>query len=209
MPMPKLPEPEELQMLRHRFARTIEIWVAYNTFLNKEVLVGEFHTCLNDIIVFQTTHTLLITYYSFVYSLFDPSAVNLKKIKDEILFHLPQQDAHEALDLVLEEWEKIRTPISIIRNNIGFHHSSQQKGARAGYQSYGKIHPYSTEIIMQALRVFFRCVDGVFQSNEPYGIEPSESDTLALMEHVRELKKYIVENPHENIFEKLSSSTKS
>lgn len=36
--MNKLPEPEDLQMLRHRFSRTIEMWVAYNTFLNREVL---------------------------------------------------------------------------------------------------------------------------------------------------------------------------
>lgn len=200
--MPKLPEPEELEMLKHRFARTIEMWVAYNTFLKREVLVGNDKTCLNDIVVFQTTHTLLIAYYSFVYSLFDPSAVNFKSITEKILPHLPQ-DAHEARDLVLEQWEEIKTPLSIIRNNIGFHHSPKQKGANTGYQNYGNIHPYSTELIMQALRVFFRCVNTVFESNEPYGIAPSENDTTALMDHVRKLKKYIVENPHEDIFKNL------
>ncbi|WP_233963236.1 MULTISPECIES: hypothetical protein [Enterobacterales] len=200
--MTKLPEPEDLQMLRHRFSRTIEMWVAYNTFLNREVLVGNDKTCLNDIIVFQTTHTLLIAYYSFIFSLFDPSAVNFKKITEKILPHLPP-DAHEARGLVLEQWGKIEKPLTIIRNTIGFHHSAKQKGASTGYQNYGNIHPLSTELIMQALRVFFRRVDGVFESSEPYGVAPAEDDTVALMEKVRGLKEYIVENPHEEVLKSL------
>ncbi len=200
--MPKLLEPEDLKMLRHRFSRTIEMWVAYNTFLEREVLVGNDKTCLNDTVVFQTTHTLLIAYYSFVFSLFDPSAVNFKSITEKILPNLPQ-DAREARDLVLEQWEEIKTPISIIRNNIGFHHSPKQKGATTGYENYGNIHPYATELIMQALRVFFRRVDGVFESSEPYGVAPDESTTVALMAYVRKLKEYIVENPHEEVFKNL------
>lgn len=200
--MPKLPEPEDLRMLRHRFARTIEMGVAYNTFLKREVLVGNDKTCLNNIIGFQTTHTLLIAYYSFVFSLFDPSAVNFKKITENILPYLPQ-DAREARDLVLEQWEEIKIPLTLIRNNIGFHHSPKQKGASIGYQSYGNIHPYATELIMQALRVFFRRVDAVFESSEPYGVAPNENDTVALMDYVRELKEYIVKNPHEEVFKNL------
>lgn len=202
--MPKLPEPEDLQMLKHRFARTIEMGVAYNTFLKREVLVGNDKTCLNDMIVYQTTHTLLISYYSFIFSLFDPSAVNFKSISEKLLPHL-QEDAHEARDLILEQWEKIKTPLSKIRNNIGFHHSPKQKGADIGYQNYGNIHPYAIELIMQALRVFFRRVNTVFESSEPYGIEPNEKDTLALMDHVRKLKEYIDENPHEEMFKNLKA----
>ncbi|WP_272692320.1 hypothetical protein [Providencia sp. PROV164] len=200
--MTKLVEPEALQMLRHRFSRTIEMRVAYNTFLNREVLVGNDKTCLNDIIVFQTTHTLLIAYYSFIFSLFDPSAVNFRKITEEILPHLPP-DAHGARDLVLEQWEKIEKPLTIIRNTIGFHHSAKQKGASTGYQNYENIHQLSTKLIMQALRVFFRRVDGVFESSELYGITPDEDDTVALMAQVRKLKEYIVENPHEEVFKSL------
>ncbi|QEW31120.1 hypothetical protein D0N50_05280 [Erwinia billingiae] len=202
--MQKLSEPEDLEMLRHRFARTIEIWVAYNTFLNREVLIGNDKICLNDTVAFQTTHTLLIAYYSFVFSLFDPSAVNFKNITEKMLHHLPQ-DAHEARDLILEQWEKIKIPLSIVRNNIGFHHSPKRKGANTGYQNYGNIHPLATELIMQALRVFFRRVDAVFESHESYGVAPNESDTMALMDQVRELKNYIVENPHEDAFKKLNA----
>jgi len=200
--MTKLAEPEDLQMLRHRFGRTIEMWVAYNTFLNREVLVGNDKTCINNHVVFQTTHTLLIAYYSFVFSLFDPSAVNFRKITEKILDELPS-DAREARDLVLEQWAKIEKPLTIIRNNIGFHHSVKQKGADFGYENYGNIHPLSTELIMQALRVFFRRVDGVFESKESYGIAPAENDTLALMEQVRRMKEYIIQNPYEDVFKSL------
>lgn len=200
--MSKLPEPEDLKMLRHRFSRTIEMWVAYNTFLSREVLVGNDKTCLNDVVVFQTTHTLLIAYYSFVYSLFDPSAVDFKGITEKTLPHLTQ-DAQEARDIVLEQWENIKTPISIIRNNIGFHQSPKQKGASRGYENYGNIHPYATELIIQALRVFFRRVDSVFESSEPYGKEPIEADTVSLMELVRKLQQYIVSHPHEEVFKDL------
>jgi len=200
--MTKLPEPEDLQMLRHRFARTIEVWVAYNTFLSREVFVGEDKICLNNLVVEQTTHTLLIAYYSFVFSLFDPSAVNFKNITEKVLPHLPQ-DAHEARDLVLEQWKNIEKPLAIIRNNIGFHHSTSQKGAKAGYQNYANIHPLATELIMNGLRVFFRRVDGVFESREPFGIAPDEEDTVALMAYVRKLNEHIVQNPHEEIFKNL------
>ncbi|QOJ20856.1 MAG: hypothetical protein HRU77_09220 [Gammaproteobacteria bacterium] len=201
--MPKLPEPEDLKMLRHRFSRTIEIWVAYNAFLNREVFVGSDKTCINDVVVFQTTHTLLVAYYSFVYSLFDPSAVDFKGITEKTLSHLPQ-DAREARDIVLEQWEKIKTPISIIRNNIGFHQSPKQKGASRGYENYGNVHPYSTELIMQALRVFFRRVDSVFESSEPYGNKPAEIDTVVLMDRVKKLEQHIAAHPHEEVFKDLN-----
>lgn len=189
-------------MLRHRFARTIEIWVAYNTFLNREVLVGPDKVCINDVVVFQTAHTLLVAYYSFVYSLFDRSAVDFQAITEKTLPHLPQ-DAREARDIVLDQWEQIRSPISIIRNNIGFHQSPKQKGSSRGYENYGNVHPHATELIMQGLRVFFRRVDAVFESTEPYGTQPTEADTLALMDLVRRLKQDLIDHPHDELFKNL------
>jgi hypothetical protein len=178
------------------------MWVAYNTFLNQEVLVGRDKVCLDNLVVLQTTHTLLVAYYSFVYSLFDPSAVNFRAITEKTLPHVTQ-DAREARDIVLEQWEKVKAPISIIRNNIGFHQSPKQKGASRGYENYGNVHPYATELIMQALRVFFRRVDSVFDSSEPYGRKPSEEDTLALMNMVRRLKQDLIDHPHDELFKGL------
>lgn len=189
-------------MLRHRYARTLEMWVAYNTFLNEEVLVGGDKVCLNEVIVFQTTHTLLIAYYSFVYSLFDPSAVDFKGITKRILPHLTQ-DACDAREIVLKQWEAIKKPVSIIRNNIGFHQSPKQSGTKQGYKSYGNVHPYAIELIMLALRVFFRRVDSVFESSEPYGNEHTEDDIVALMDSVRRLEYFIMTHPNDEIFKDL------
>ncbi|ORM53278.1 hypothetical protein HA39_19345 [Pantoea brenneri] len=203
--MTKLPEPENLQMLRHRFSRTIEMGVAYNTFLNREVLIGSDKTCLNDFVLVQTTHTLLITYYSFIFSLFDPSAVNFKIITESISAELPP-DMHEIRNLILEQWEKIKKPMAIIRHKIGFHHSQSQTDVDFGYTNYSKIHPLSPELIMMALRVFFRRLDDIYSSNEPYAIKPVEKDTLVLMDQVRKMKEYIEKNPHQDIFENLRES---
>ena len=87
--MTKLPEPESLGTLRHRWARTIEVWVAYRTFLHREVFVGPDRVCLNPLVVQQTTHTLLACYYSFLYSLFDPSGVNFDRVSKDLLPSLP------------------------------------------------------------------------------------------------------------------------
>lgn len=38
--MTLLPEREDVERLRFRWHRLIEIWVAYNVFLNRQVVVG-------------------------------------------------------------------------------------------------------------------------------------------------------------------------
>ncbi|MFQ6758407.1 MAG: hypothetical protein D9V46_04180 [Deltaproteobacteria bacterium] len=198
-------ESEDLAMLRHRFGRAIEVSTAYHAFNNHEVAVGPDKTCINEVVRFQVTHTLLITYYSFIYSLFDPSGVNFTEISKSVVPHLPQ-DGKAAAALAIAEWEEIRTPMSIIRSNIGFHHSEREKGANKGYESYGRIHPLAPELIMQALRVFFRHAAEVFEPREPYGVKPSSSDTDELMRFVLSMKEEIEASPHEDIMELFRSA---
>lgn len=195
----KLPiESEELAMLRHRFGRAIEVSTAYHTFNNQEVEVGPEKTCINEVVRFQVTHTLLITYYSFIYSLFDPSGVDFRKIAKRVSPQIAQ-DGQDAAALAVAQWEVIRKPMSIIRSNIGFHHSEREKGANVGYESYGEIHPLAPELIMQALRVFFRRASEVFEPREPYGGKPSSSDTDMLMRFVLQMKQEIDADPHQDI----------
>lgn len=198
MNLPK--ESEDLAMLRHRFGRAIEVSTAYHTFNNQEVEIGPNKICINEAVRFQVTHTLLITYYSFIYSLFDPSGVDFRKISKQVL-PLIKQDGQYAAALAIAQWEEIRIPMSIIRSNIGFHHSEQQKGANRGYESYGKIHPLAPEFIMQALRVFFRRTAEVFEPREPYGNKPSSNDTDRLMSLVLNIKQEIDASPHQDIME--------
>lgn len=197
----KLPtESEELAMLRHRFGRAIEVSTAYHAFNNREVAVGPDKTCINEVVRFQVTHTLLITYYSFVYSLFDPSGVDFTRISKPVL-PLIATDGQEAAALAIATWQEIRTPMSIIRSNIGFHHSDAAKGANKGYESYGRIHPLAPELIMQALRVFFRRAAEVYEPREPYGVKPSSRDTTQLMNFVLQLRAEMEASPHQDIME--------
>jgi hypothetical protein len=193
-------ESEELAMLRHRFGRAIEVSTAYHAFNNEEVEVGPNKACINKLVRFQVTHTLLITYYSFIYSLFDPSGVDFRKIAERVS-PLIAKDGQDAALLATAQWEEIRIPMSIIRSNIGFHHSEREKGASKGYESYARIHPLAPELIMQALRVFFRRASEVFEPREPYGSKPSSSDTAELMRFVLHMKREIEASPHQDIME--------
>jgi hypothetical protein len=195
-------EPEDLAMLRHRFGRAIEVSTAYHAFNNGEIAVGPDKTCINEVVRFQVTHTLLVTYYSFIYSLFDPSGVNFIKISEKVS-PLIASDGQEAARLAIETWQKIRKPMSIIRSNIGFHHSEAAKGASMGYESYGSIHPFEPELIMQALRVFFRRASEVYEPREPYGAKPLAKDTGELMQYVMRIKAEIQANPKEDVMELL------
>ncbi len=201
--MNKLPEPESLVTFRHRWARAIEIWVAYRTFLHQEVLVGPDRICLNPLIVHQTTHTLLACYYSFLYSLFDPRAVNFEQVSKELLPQLPPF-ARKVRDDILSRWATMAQPVALIRNNIGFHGSPKRKGVMHGYSAYRRLHPQSSEYVMTLMRVFFRLVNQVYQGAERR-LRPSAPDEInALMSMANELRSEIEATPLEDLIKELS-----
>jgi hypothetical protein len=179
-------EPEDLSKLRHRFGRCIEAAIAYNTFLRKEIHVGPEYTCTSAQVVQQTTHTLFIGYYSYIYSLFDPSGTDFRKTFTIHRPYLPQ-DAIEAGVIALQTWAKIEKPMASIRSNIGFHHGALEKRSDHGYASYANINPYAAELIIQSLRVFFRSSSDVFTCKDKYGSPPSQHSTGELLSHVKTL----------------------
>lgn len=200
--MAKLPEFEELTTLRHRWARTIEMWCAYQTFLNREVLVGPHHICSSPQIVQQTTHTLLACYYSFLYSLFDKSGVQFDHVSEKLLQNLPDV-AKEVRDQILSHWEVIAEPITQIRHNIGFHGAPKRKGMRRGYAAYKILHPLSSEYVMTLMRVFFRLVANVYEVAE-HQIRPTTSEDIdSLMRIASELRSKIDATPTKDSLEKL------
>jgi len=204
MKQKKMQEPEGIRQIRHRWSRTIEIWVAYQTFLNRQVEIGPDKICLNELVVVQTTHTLLVAYYSFLYSLFDPSGSDFEKATEELLPHFPAR-AVEIRNLILEHWQQICGPITRIRHNIGFHHAKNRKGVETGYDAYKEIHPQSSEYIMNLFRVFFRILDEVYDYSEPYGIPPRKEDIEPLYQMAMELKRFIEENPTEKVLDAAQS----
>jgi hypothetical protein len=203
--MERLPEPESLATFRHRWARAIEIWVAYQAFLNREILVGQDRVCLTPLIVAQTTHTLLACYYSFVYSLFDPRGVSFERVSRELERQLPER-ARGVRELILEHWELMREPVAIIRNNIGFHGARRQSGMRHGYAAYQKLHPLSAEYIMTLMRVYFRLVDEVYEGAERRMRPATPDEVEALMAMAAELRSEIEATPTRDELGELSRS---
>lgn len=186
----KLPEPEELAMLRHRFGRTIEVWIAYSAFLRREILTGPNKFCVNDKIVEQTTHTLLIIFYSFIHSMFDKSGVDFTKISQGMLNDLTPA-AKEARAIVVDVEKRIHPELEKIRNNIGFHQGNKRKKHLSGYGAYDAFHPWIPMLIMDGLRVFFREVDKRYAHKEEYGLEIDEKTTEEILEFCRKIKRDI------------------
>jgi len=194
-------ETEEIFLLRHRFGRTIEIWTAYNVFLKKQVFVGGDYVCYNTFVVEQTTHTLLISYYSYLHSLFDPSGTNFIQATEPFIEGLPER-AKIVRKEIIEHWEKIQIPINKIRNNIGFHGGKKLKNQTSGYAAYAdtNLHPWSPDYLLQLLRIFFRDLDSVVSLSENYLNHISSEETEKLYNLAKELKKEIDNNPIDEIF---------
>ena len=79
------PPPERISILRHRVARTNEIWKAYQIFWDRQIPVGEGLTCYSEENASNITHLLLIVYLSYIYSVFDNSACHFIDDTEEIL----------------------------------------------------------------------------------------------------------------------------
>ena len=203
MSKPTIQETEEIFLLRHRFGRTIEIWTAYNVFLRSQVEVGEDKICTHPFVVEQTTHTLLITYYSYLYSLFDPSGTNFVDATEPILKELGER-ALEVRQEIIEHWEQIKEPINKIRHNIGFHGGRQLKNQNSGYSAYSetKLHPWSPNYILKLMRVFFRDLDTVVSRSEDYFFHISPEDTDRLYEYAKKTKKDMESIPLEELYKK-------
>lgn len=197
-------ETEEIFLLRHRFGRTIEIWTAYNVFLKREVLVGQEYVCYQPFVVEQTTHTLLITYYSYIYSLFDPSGTNFTRATEPFIEKLPER-AKNVRQEIIEHWKTIQEPINKIRHNIGFHGAQKIKNQKSGYSAYADttLHPLSPDYILQMLRVFFRDLDTIVSLSENYLNHISQDDTDKLYELAKKMKTDIDNTPIEELFKTL------
>lgn len=185
-------ENEKISLLRHRFGRTIEIWTAYNVFLKQQVFVGEEYICRNSLILEQTTHTLLVTYYSYLHSLFDPSGTDFIKNTESVVSILPERTKQVRVDIITH-WELIKGPLNRIRNNIGFHGSYALKRQVNGYAAFAesKLHPCSPDYLLHLLRVFFRDLASVFSVTENYALNLEPQTTEEVYKLAKDLKHII------------------
>ena len=184
--MTLLPEREDVELLRFRWHRLIEIWVAYNVFLNREVLLGRDKVCINDAVVTQTTHTLLVVYYSYLYSLFDPTGTNFTTVVKEIDSSLPEA-VREIAFKIGGLWNEIRDPITRIRHNMGFHGARANKGRKDGAAQFYRLHPLLPQALAAYLRVFFRELEMVFDGSR--SLIPATGDEIdGLLEYAGEVE---------------------
>jgi hypothetical protein len=187
-----LKEPEDIQMLRHRYGRTIEIWVAYNTFLKYQVKIGDNYICKNKTVVDQTKQTLLTTYYSYIYSLFDPSGTNFTKISQKHHNDLPER-TKEVLKEILELWKVVEQPLNRIRHNIGFHGGKELKNSKSGYSAFldPKLNPWAIDCLINLLRVFFRDINDTYETKEGFLIEITHKEADQIYADAKLLKSKI------------------
>ena len=185
--MTLLPEREDVERLRFRWHRLIEIWVAYNVFLNRQVVVGRDKICVNDAVVTQTIHTLLVVYYSYLYSLFDPTGINFITVTKAIDPSLPVSVRQIALKIV-NLWNEVRDPITRIRNNMGFHGARANKGHDDATAQFYRLHPLLPQALAAYLRFFFRELELVFDGSR--SLVPATRDEIdGLLEYASEVER--------------------
>ena len=184
--MVPLSQLEDVRRLRYRWSRLIEVWVAYRVFLHREVHVGPDKVCLNEAIVAQTGHTLLILYYSYIYSLFDPKGVNFATVTKAIEPMLSPETLR-VRKKILELWQHLRDPVERIRHNVGVHGAPGEKGHRQGFRKLEEFHPILPEALCAYLRVFFRQLEAVYSGSQP--LTPTKRPPIdSLLEYARKLE---------------------
>lgn len=183
--MARVPAPEQVSALSHRWGRLSEIATAYKTFLNREVLVGPKRSCPSDSFVAQTTHTLLVIYYSFLYSLFDSSGVNFIKATEGLRAGFPPE-AWEARDKAISHWQSFGEQMARVRHKIGFHGEDNYQGLEVGYEQYRNIDPHPPELLMMYLAAFFRFVHLRYEVAGPMVNAPTEDGAREMLNAARE-----------------------
>ncbi|MFN8284629.1 MAG: hypothetical protein U0U67_15510 [Chitinophagales bacterium] len=183
-------ESDELYLLRFRYGRAVEVLYAYKTFLLKEVKYGNKNTCKDKEQVEDITHTLLVVYYSYIYSMFDKSGTDFITVSEQYLEFLSEDGKIFRRELI-EIWEKYKIPITKLRNNVGFHGGSKIKSHDIGYGALGDIHTHAADFIINHLALFFMEID-IILPNENYNINENHAyKKEKLLKKSKELKEAI------------------
>jgi len=174
-------ESEELYLLRFRYGRAAEILLAYRTFLYKQVNVGSDFYCQKDENVKQVTHTLLLVFYSFIYSMFDKSGTDFVATTEPYL-NLLSDEGKKVRSELIEVWNKYRTPISKLRHNIGFHGGVKVKSHEVGYAALLDINPHAPDFIMNHMALFFMELDSIIGVSENYNLHVNSSEAKQFLQ---------------------------
>ncbi len=78
-------ETEDLYLIRFRYGRAAEMLLAYKTFLFGQVHIGGQNYCPTNKHARQTGHTLLVVFYSFIFSMFDKNGTHFVSATEPFL----------------------------------------------------------------------------------------------------------------------------
>jgi len=183
-------ETEEMYLLRFRYGRAAEMFIAYKTFLHRQVITGDKSYCPNEEVVIQVTHTLLLTFYSFIYSMFDKSGTDFISTTEPYVNVLTDAGKEVRKELI-EVWTKNEKAISKLRHNIGFHGGVKIKSHEVGYSALSDIHPQVVEFIMNHLAIFFMEMDVILPPREDYNFHVSPEQKKFFFDRAEKFKKQI------------------
>ena len=161
----------------------------------RDPLPSILQVCPDGAIVAQTTHTLLIVYYSYLYSLFDPSGTNFGQVLKAIESSLPQS-ARDVAANINNLWSEVREPLTRIRHNMGFHGARAQSGQNEAIKQVHRMHPLLPQALVAYLRVFFRQIGNIFDGQR--SLHPaSQSEIDFLLELARATESEARKPEHE------------
>lgn len=163
------PAPEPLVLIRHRMSRTNEVWTAYQVFWEREVNIGPGFACQSEEKAINVTHTLLVAYLSYLYSMFDDSACHFIKDTEAIISDLTPL-AIRARENIIEIWGILANPLKRLRHNTGFHGGKSITSLVDGYkQIYEQnINLALPENLMLFIDAFFRELEFIYKFEEYY-----------------------------------------
>lgn len=201
-------ENEELNLLRFRYGRATEILIAYNTFLYRQVNVGGKNCCQTDEVVAKITHTLLITFYSFIYSMFDKRGTNFITATQQYESLLSEQGRIIRNELI-EVWNENKKPIEKLRHNIGFHGSKKLKNQEVGYSALSEIHPQMAEFIINQIGLLFMELDTILPPREDYKFHIDPNDKKYLLDKAEKLRTSITDPSFKKMVAELKKTYES
>ena len=195
-------ETDELYLLRFRYGRAAEILLAYKTFLHRQVNIGDKNYCQTDEHVRQVSHTLLVTFYSFIYSLFDKQGTNFISAIEPYVNSF-SEDGKRILQELIDVWEIYNTPITKLRHNIGFHGGTKLKSQEVGYSALSEIHPQTSEFIMNHLAILFMELDNIVESRENYKFHVDPKARQFLFDRAKKLKESMNDSSFMKVIEEM------
>jgi hypothetical protein len=146
--------PAEYETLRDHFLATNSLFLLYYSHVMWNL---GFHGAFARRV---EAHTLLLTWYSHLYSLFEEGRVSFRTILPSMGLHLPPVTRWFYFETVLPTWLLYGREFERLRNQVGFHRSREHRDAeRRELEFLNAVPPESTTYLMRMLYIFFWTIE--------------------------------------------------